>query len=303
MDSDVSKGRITGQTISWFANNLARSNAHCLYCGLELRPPAGVSSDKEHLIGRNFVPTGTMDGQSFQFLFRACRSCNGRKAEAERHISSITLVNGPGWKTDPKALNAAQRKSAGDFHPTKRGVRIKDAHEQMEFKADFRGMSIGMGMVGPPQIHRPLLRELAISHVQGLFALVTSRNYLESSGLRLLPEDQLILHGYYTHNDWGHPHAREIGNRVRDWECLINVTSAQGYFRATMRRHDTDGWFWVLEWNKHLRVFGGIANHPMALFENLPGENWMALPGGRIRSEVSLNPSDDIIFSGHVAGS
>src|SRR5450830_276958 len=142
MDSDVSKGRITGQTISWFANNLARSNAHCLYCGLELRPPAGVSSDKEHLIGRNFVPTGTMDGQSFQFLFRACRSCNGRKAEAERHISSITLVNGPGWKTDPKALNAAQRKSAGDFHPTKRGVRIKDAHEQMEFKADFRGMSI-----------------------------------------------------------------------------------------------------------------------------------------------------------------
>ena len=45
------------------------------------------------MIGRNFVPSGTMDGDAFQFLFRACQECNSRKADAERHVSSVTARN------------------------------------------------------------------------------------------------------------------------------------------------------------------------------------------------------------------
>ncbi len=75
-------GRLTGETVSWFNRNPAQSNQYCLYCGVLVGTGATVLSDKEHFIGRNFVPTGALGSGSFNFIFRSCRECNGRKAIA-----------------------------------------------------------------------------------------------------------------------------------------------------------------------------------------------------------------------------
>src|SRR5947209_19886080 len=89
-----------GQPVTWYNKDLTKSNQYCLYCGDFLGIGSEVASDKEHLIGRNFVPKGSLDSGGFNFIFRACQSCNGRKSSAERHISSVTLFNSPGRWSD-----------------------------------------------------------------------------------------------------------------------------------------------------------------------------------------------------------
>ena len=289
-------GRQTGQVTSWYASSLENSNACCVYCGKLLLGPNPPISDKEHLIARKFVPTGTMDGHPFNFIFRACRRCNARKAAAERHVSSVTLFNSPGRLEDDRVNAVALRKGSSDFHPKKKGVRIEDAHEHLSVATSFGPMSINFGMLAPPQLDRDQVEEIALSHIQGLFALICTEDYRNPLKMRLLPQEQFILYSSYTHDDWGNPQAVEIADRVRDWECLANIDSAEGYFKATMRRSD-EGWFWALEWNRQLRLLGGISGSKMKLFEGLPNEGWMPTRQGRIRENVALDTENDRLFS------
>ncbi len=292
-------GRQTGHTISWYASSLEASNACCIYCGAYLRGPHPPESDKEHLIARRFVPKDTLNAQPFNFIFRACRPCNARKAVAERHVSSVTLFNSPSRFEDVRTNIAALRKGEGDFHPKMKGVLIKDAHKDLSVAYSFGPASMRFGMVAPPQLDQNLAGEVAFSHIQGLFALVCTEDYRDPQKMRLLPEDQFNWYDWYTYNDWGNPQATEIADRVRNWECLANINSADGYFKAIMRYSD-EGWFWALEWNRQLRLFGGINGSRMKLFEGLPNEEWIPTPKGRMRQQVPLDPKDDRLFAGVV---
>lgn len=292
-------GRQTGQTISWHAPSLEGSNACCLYCGIFLRGTSPPESDKEHLIARNFVPTGMMDGQPFNFIFRACRICNARKAAAERHVSSVTLFNRPARLENQEVNDAAIRKGQGDFHPQQRGVRIADSQVSLSIARSFGPMSVDFEMVGPPQLDRGLVGEVALSHIQGLFALICTEDYRDPHKMRLLPQDQVIWFDCYAHEDWGNPKACEIADRVQSWDCHANIDSAQGYFKAILRRND-QGWFWALEWNRYLRLLGGIGDKRMRLFDGLPDEGWTATPKGRMRRNVPLDPLHDILFAADV---
>lgn len=298
-EKNFRSGRKTGETISWYTTSLDGSNACCIYCGIFLRGTNPPESDKEHLIARNFVPKGTMDGQPFNFLFRTCRSCNARKASAERHVSSVTLFNSPGRFDNSKVNEDAIRKGEGDFHPNKQGVLIQNAHEHTSITTSFGPMSIKFGMVAPPQPDRDKVGEVAFSHIQGLFTLICTEDYLDPQKMRLLPQKEFIWYDYYTHNDWGNPQAVEIANRVRNWDCFANIESAQGYFKAIMRCSD-EGWFWALEWNRQLRLLGGIGRERMKLFEGLPSEDWTPNPQRRQRRNVALDIKDDHLFVGTV---
>src|SRR5215208_82855 len=97
-----------GEPVVWYHRRPERSNHRCLYCGAFVGPGSPVASDREHLIGKNFVPAGTLRGDSFNFHFRACCECNRRKSVAEDHVSSVTLFTGPGYETAVNEL--AQRK-------------------------------------------------------------------------------------------------------------------------------------------------------------------------------------------------
>jgi hypothetical protein len=264
-----------------------------------LRGENPPSSDKEHLIARNFVPKGTLGGQSFNFIFRACRQCNSRKADAKRHVSSVTLFDSPGRLESASVNDVASRKGRNDFHPKKLGVRIEDAHERVSPNTTFGAASIKFGMVGPPSVDKDRVKEVAFSHIQGLFSLICTEDYLDPLKMRLLPEDHFVGFDCYTFRDWGNPRAVEITNRVRDWDCFANVDSAQGYFKAIMRRSDR-GWFWALEWNRQLRVLGGISESPMKLFEELPDEGWAPTERGRMRQLVPLDGEHYHLFTGDV---
>lgn len=246
-----------------------------------------------------------MDTDAFNFLFRACEPCNARKAVAERHLSSVTLLSGTGRWQDPPAAEAAARKAVNDFHPNKPGVAMGEAHEAFRIAGNLGGLSLDIGLSAPVQPNDNLLRELALRHIQGLFSLLTTRDFREAVTLRLLPPPQLQLFGAYPHSDWGNPRLLEVSRRVQEWPCHAQIVSASGYFKVAMRRHQSQGWFWALEWNKHLRVVGGIGTAGTALFKSLPNDQWSSIPGSRdrYRIETPLIDEDDTLFSGEVADS
>ena len=241
-----------------------------------------------------------MDGQ-FNFIFRACVECNQRKAIAERHVSSVTLFNSPARAEGEHADMEALRKARNDYHPRKKGVLVKDSQEQLTLTGRFGGASISVGMVGPPQPDKDMLGEVAFSHIQGLFSLLTTEDYLVEQKMRLLPQHHFIWYDSYSYEDWGNPQAVELATRVQSWKCAANIESAQGFFRAILRINENGIWFWALEWNRQMRLVGGISDKRMAVFEDLPNEGWMPTPNGRMRENIPLKSEDDILFIGEVA--
>jgi len=297
-------GRTTGHTVSWFHKDPVKSNKYCLYCGDIVGEPGVKPSDKEHLIGRQFVPIGTLNSNSFNFLFRACQVCNGVKSNAERHVSSVTLINSPQRKQNRLIDLAAERKARGDFHPDMKGVPVGKAVKEQSIMFPLGNpITVSLGLVAPPQLNAKFKELLAFKHIQGLFSLVTAVDIRD--GVRMLPYTQFVYFADYAHGDWGNPQLREIAKRVEGWRCVVNINSAEGNFRAIMKRHEEFGWHWALEWNHYCRVVGAIvlpeqgAKH----FEELPDLNWSSLPdgSGRLRLETPLlGQEEDELFSGEV---
>ncbi len=283
----------------WFHTDPARSNQYCPYCGVFVGLGSEVPSDKEHLIARRFVPKGSLEGGAFNFIFRSCKVCNNRKASAERHVSSVTLYNSPGRAEDARVDEIARRKASQDFHPDKKGVRIEDASDRHSTAFQIGPMSVRFGFVSPPRLNDDEARVLACCHVKALFALLTTSDCRVKEACRIVPATQVHFFGRYGHGDWGNARLAAITHRVQSWPCYGNIATANGYFRAILRRDDK-WWFWALEWNRSVRVIGAIAseNEVPDIFRDLPKLKWMALPdgSGRMREETPLGDVPDTVF-------
>lgn len=289
------------QPVTWFHRAKARSNQYCLYCH---RPifTANVASNKEHLIGKSFVPDGSLDdGRAFNFIFRACVECNTEKAEAERHISSVSLFTSPGG-VDENVNALANRKAATDFHPIEQGKLVKDAFVEQSVDLARESISAKLGLLGSPQLDPSYVQLLAFRHIQGFFSLITSNDPTVAEGTRLLTREHWWFWGSYPHSDWGNVRIKEMAQRVESWETPLNVFTANGYFKVVIRCAPSikGPWFWALEWNKSQRLFGGIIfdtkNHS-AEFKNLPSPERIHLgPGLRIYQEVPLEDHEDNLF-------
>lgn len=292
-----------GQPVVWFHRALSRSNQHCLYCGELVGVGSVVLSNKEHLIARQFVPKGYLEGDSFNFIFRACNRCNKEKDSAERHLSSVTLFSSPARKESEEIERVAARKAATDFHPEKKGTLIKDASEHATVKFRFGAVSMSFGISGPPRPRDEDVALLACRHVQGLFSLVTTTDPTRAETTRLLLGERVFFHAAYPHSDWGNPELRALSERVAAWETPAHVSTARGFFKAVLRRPpiDAHGWFWALEWNKSWRIVGGIAERQeqLPIFDELPNVGWFALPNGtgRMREETPLPEGQDSLFA------
>ncbi len=295
------------QPVNWFNRSKLKSNQYCLYCGRFVGVDSDLESNKEHLIGREFVPTGEFgNGDLFNLIFRACKECNDEKSDVERHLSSISLFNSPA-RMKSHAHNAlAQRKAEKDYHPIKQGVLIKDSGDNFAIATKFGLASIAFNMSGPPQADEQRIEFLAFRHVQGLFSLITSRDPLSAEGTCLLSHKYFYFYSSYPYSDWGNPQLLKIIERASDIPCYANVETANGFFKAIMRRGEGDNseWFWALEWNKSLRVVGGISqpNTIPAIFEELPSLNWKDIGNQdgarrRARKETPLDSGQDILFS------
>lgn len=286
--------------ISWFRDKPEFSNHYCLYCGAFLADKK-IPSNREHLIGREFVPSNSFDeGRAFNFIFRACVQCNSEKSQAERHISSISLYSSHA-RVDPEINALAIRKASKDFHPLEKGKLVCDAHSKHNFSLNKNELSIDLKLIGPPQPDYAQLQVLAFRHIQGLFSLVTSEDPLKPAGINLLPPRNWWFGGAYPCSDWGNPSLIEIAERVKGWETPLYVITANGYFRSVLRigKGEKAPWVWALEWNKSWRCFGGICdpeNLPQD-FLNLPETPWIAVDSTtRIRPETPLTDENDNLF-------
>lgn len=260
-----------------------------------------MRSNREHLVGRKFVPQGLLGPADFNFIFRACTSCNTRKSNAERHLSTVTLYTSESRAESPTLNELAEHKAGRDIHPTKR-VPVKDSWTEHEFKYQLFGANWTLAAQSPPQPDRQMIALLACNHIQALFALITSSDPRDPSSLRLLPASQWHLFGYFPASDWGNSQLIEIAGRTRAWPTYASIETASGHFRAILRHAPDErrGWMWALEWNRALRVIGGIADraneHPA--FSGLPELKWDQLPDGasRIRRNIPLGDQPDELF-------
>ncbi len=284
--------------VKWFNRDPARSNQHCLYCGRYVGAGSTVESDEEHLVGRNFVPRGSMDN-AFNFSFRTCRPCNAEKARLEGHVSSVTLLPSPSVPVDEKARRAAERKAARDTHP-ETGKKMGEAIERQSVGFKFGPATLSFGMTGRSPAAKDFVPLLASFHIQALFSLITKARNDACGEIPILPLNQFHVFDSYPHTDWGNPQLVEITQRAAGWPCRFVTRSGDGHFLACLRRNEKHGWFWALEWNKSLRIIGGInlPEEPTPIFSNLPKLEWKPLPdgSGRFRIEQSTPDLGEILF-------
>lgn len=291
-------GRFFKGPLRWIHTDPTRSNQYCPYCGVFVGVGSDVPSDKEHLVGRNFVPKGSLEDGAFNFIFRSCKECNNQKAEAERHVSSVTLYNSPGRAEDARVDAIARHKAARDIHPDKK-VPVQEASEKRHIEFNIGAFSARFGLISPPRLREEDVLALACFHVKALFSLVTTLDCRQQEKFRILPASQVCCLGYYSHGDWGNPQLATVTQRVQSWPCYANVATAAGYFRAVLRRGEK-WWFWALEWNRSVRVVGSISNEDElpGVFKDLPPLKWIGLPdgSGRIREEAPLGNVADVLF-------
>ncbi len=234
-------------------------NKVCLYCN-EQFDGINVIATKEHLIGRNFVPRGSLNGgSSFNFIFKACRRCNNDKSGLEGHVSAVTQLMSPAVAENAEFSARAGEKSRGEIHPWT-GRPVAESFHKPTLKFQGHGLEITTSFTGPPQLDRAMLNRLALRHVQGMYALCTNADHTAQSLTLLYPGWVTIL-GEYARGDWGNSQALAAFERVRDWKTYVRIVTAGGCFQGVLRRDDAEmgTWFWALEWNRYVRVIGGIA--------------------------------------------
>lgn len=156
-------------------------------------------------------------------------------------------------------------------------------------------------LVAPPQLDANYANFLAFRHIQGLFSLLTSSNPTQALETRLLTYQHFAAFGIYNENDWGNSQLLELVNRSESLSCYANINTANGYFKAILKRDESDesGWFWALEWNKSYRIVGYISHPDVVpqMFKELPELDWCNVGKNvRKRLEMSLNPENDRLF-------
>lgn len=301
--SDVYGFRSWQQPISWYHQDKTKSNHACLYCGESLVHPSETPSDKEHLIARKFGPPSTSEGRGFNFIFRCCRECNAEKADAERHVSAVTLWTNPARRSDESINSRAVHKASREYHPE--GGLVQDARTEHSVSLSIGGvLNFKFNYTGPPRLDDAAVHLLASRQVQALFSLVTSDDPRERGGLTLLPRKWIYRFGrYFLHTDWGNPQVVEITKRTLHWESQVLISTANGALKAILKcsPDERSGWFWALEWNRSTRVLGAICDPDSlpAWLRDLPELDWRLLPEGRSRREVPIAPAEDLLFHGN----
>jgi hypothetical protein len=280
-------------------------NVICPYCGLSLTK---ANSTKEHVVGRRFVPKGTLDNE-WNLILNACRSCNNRKADLENDISAITMqpnVLGEHFGDHPQLASEAARKTQRS-HSRYTGKPVEDSWPTIEIKGELMpGVTVTFNMVGQQQIDNSRAYELALRHFQAFFFYITY-NHQEERGWWWKGSYAPIQ--AVSKNDWGNDVALAFMEKTRSWATRILLTGvAAGHFMLAIRKHpEQDIWSLAVEWNENYRVIAACGEEePVKLFlKSLPEAMWVIVSQSpnsivRKRTEQGLKTEDDTLFVGHV---
>jgi len=277
-------------------------NCVCIYCADPLEPPA---MSKEHVVGRRFVPKGTLS-DDWNLIANTCARCNGLKADLEDDISAITMlpyVAGQHVHANLGIAEIANRKAAGAFS-RHTGRPVRESREELTVKGDLGpNVSMSFGFVGHPHIDETRAFALAEMHLTAFFFFITY--------------DDKVRRGYYwpggfqpvmmvRQEDWGNERIRAFAEIVKTWPQRIWATTAEDFFKLSVRRHPSATcWSWAIEWNQTTRLIGFFGDQD-ACDGNMAGLPILQMkviarsPDGiavRMRSEQSLDPADDLLFA------
>ena len=276
------------------------SNVTCPYCGTPIEKQRRT---KEHVIGRRFVPVGTLEN-CWNLIVWACSTCNRRKSDLEDDIAAITMhfhVAGLPQMSDSRAQAEATRRGAKSAS-RKTGRPVAESHATLKFSRKLGNTGeVQFSFTAPPQLDDARVYELARLQIVGFFYFLT---YDQTQHLgHYWPGGFFPVHGTIK-SDWGNPVHRAFMREISRWDYRLILNTASGYYRAAIRRHPTaDCWAWAVEWNDCYRLVGFFGDPAAArtLAESLPdlpvlsvrehANSWL-----RYRREEPLSEEDDTLF-------
>ena len=277
-------------------------NIACAYCNVPFSKD--VPYDKEHAVGRRFVPRGTLDGQ-WNLLLRSCKKCNGLKAALEDDISAIAMhpdAWGQHVNDDPRLHTEARRKAANAIsRKTKKPVAAGEP--PLKIDTTFGAAKLGFTFVMPPQANEDRLFELARYQLIAFFYWITFNQETKRGGYWVGQYFPLLA---VRKADWGNPQMRWFMDTTKDWLGRVHAIGADGYFKITIKRKSAteELWSWALEWNQNFRLIGFFGREELlgAIESVIPvvkmtvlqqsASSWMSC-----RTEVPLAETEDILFS------
>jgi len=273
-------------------------NLTCPYCGCELDK---ASSTKEHVIGRRFVPVGTLY-QDWNLILCACKTCNVRKSDLEDDISVITMHHDAfGNSPSSEAVAEVERKKSKS-RSRRTGKSVGESIESMTLQTKFgSSASMTFTFTGPPQVQSDRVFELAHLQMMGFFYFLTYKEE-RSRGYFWLGKFAPVLEA--RKSDWGNPTHLAFMRTVLAWEPRILVSTAKGHYAAAIRKHPTQNlWSWAVEWNKSFRVVGYFGEESSAreAIAQLPLLEGRSIVEGetrwvRYRKETPLTEAEDRLF-------
>ena len=294
---EVIRGPARGHTVF--------KNPQCMYCGMDLTT---VENDDEHLIGRKFVPRGSLDN-AWNLVARACRPCNATKADLEDDLSALTMMpNVVGrYAVDDERLVRSYERKAGKSQSRVTKELLRDSHSKTNVTSKGpAGVKFSFGFTGMPEVSTQRVRDLARYHVMGLFGMFVRG--ADPDGFYVPAEiDTFHLVRYVPRQDWGVLTLREFTKVMESWDPRLHLIAADGFFKATIARKPENApvWGWALEWNQNWRVFGFTGHHDDVrdAAVELPHPGGKPVAGGLLmREETPLDETDDSLFQDRFPG-
>ena len=255
---------------NWYSKNPDFSNKYCPYCGrlfTTFGSPEKIkeNTNKEHLIGRDFVPRNSFDNpQNINFIFRACSSCNSRKAEYERQVSSVSLLN----SLSEHSLDEQKRillKAQNDYSGFMKGRKVIDSFSTHSVNTQISFCNLKVGLWGAPQVEEVVIANLAFMHMQGLLCFILQSEKCDNiiELIHLYKKDFHYFNSFIK-DDWGNPSLEYLRKMTLSWEPLMIMSTANNNFKIYIKASE-DIIFWLLEWNKYYRVCGFIGEESKCL--------------------------------------
>jgi hypothetical protein len=279
-------------------HRVVKRNKLCTYCGAPLSPFKG--GEKEHVIGRRFVPKGTLSGQ-WNLIVRSCPQCNDQKADLEDDLSAITMQpDGLGrFATDDERLRTeAVRKARTRNRRTQK--QVSEPNPPLVVEGSFGAARISFSFTSPAQPDECRMFELARLQLVGFFSMLT---YDDSAGRGYFWTGEYVPVVIARREDWGNPRLQWIDTVSEHWEYRLHAITAEGFYKLWIRRRlgEPAVWSWAVEWNQNYRLAGffGDADELRDILKNLPALDMKTICEGpdqwlRMRTEIPLAEGDTL---------